>query len=273
MDGVEATARLRAMERHKDTPVIALTANVVSGMKEMFLEKGMSDFLPKPVDPAQLDAILRRWIPRNKRINASETPGRHRDASYMPRVPGVDMDTVLKRFSDDLEVWLEVVRVYVAHTPGILDKLRVPAPLSDYGAAAHSLKGSSYNICADLVGKEAGELEAAAKAGNLEGVQAGREPFIRHVEALLAALGALVEGRAVEGKKKGRRASPDKALLRAVFDAAGKYDVSGMEKALRELELHGYESGNELVSWLRAELEALEYDRIRERLGPELNGA
>jgi CheY-like chemotaxis protein len=273
MDGVEATARLRAMERHRDTPVIALTANVVSGMKEMFMEKGMSDFLPKPVDPAQLDAVLRRWIPRNKRINASETPGRHRDTSYMPRVPGIDMDTVMKRFSDDLEVWREVVRVYVAHTPEVLDKLRVSAPLSDYGAAAHSLKGSSYNICADLVGKEAGELEATAKAGNLEGVRAMRDPFIRRVETLLAALAAVTEDRAGAEEKKERKASPDKALLKTIFEAAGKYDVSGMDNALRELERNDYESGNELVTWLRTELESLEYDRIRERLGPEADNA
>jgi CheY-like chemotaxis protein len=271
MDGVEATAQLRAMEKHRDTPIIALTANIVSGMKEMFLEKGMSDFLPKPVIPAQLDAILRKWIPRGKRIDSSEKPEDRLKAPYAPpiQVPGIDMDTVMKRFSGDIAAWKEVVRIYGAHTPEILNRLRVPASLFDYGVAAHSLKGSSYNICADLVGREAGELEEAAKQGNLEEVQARREPFIRHVEALLATLASLEEGNAGEDDRE-RRPSPDEAVLRSLLRATERYDASAMEKALGELERYGYEEGNDLVVWLRGELDALEYDHIREQLGGRL---
>ncbi|MCL2044739.1 MAG: response regulator [Treponema sp.] len=64
MDGIEATAAIRAF--NKNVPIIALTANAVSGMKEMFLEKGFNDFLAKPIDVSKLDETLVRWIPKEK---------------------------------------------------------------------------------------------------------------------------------------------------------------------------------------------------------------
>jgi response regulator RpfG family c-di-GMP phosphodiesterase/signal transduction histidine kinase len=75
MDGIEATALIRAWEneqqesgiKHRQIPVIALTANAITGMKEMFIEKGFNDFLSKPIDIGKLDEILGRWIPKEKR--------------------------------------------------------------------------------------------------------------------------------------------------------------------------------------------------------------
>ncbi|MCL1814283.1 MAG: response regulator [Treponema sp.] len=68
MDGIEATTAIRALEgeRFKTIPIIALTANAVSGMREMFIEKGFDDFLAKPIDVSKLDETLDRWIPKEK---------------------------------------------------------------------------------------------------------------------------------------------------------------------------------------------------------------
>ena len=275
MDVVEATARLRSMKKHRNTPIIALTANVIGGMKEMFLAKGMSDFLPKPVEPAQLDAVLRRWIPRRKLISSSEqTPEVKRSMSYLPQLPDIDMDTVQRRFSGNMDAWLEVIHSYLTHTPELLDRLRASEDPAECAAAAHSLKGSSYNICADPVGKAAGELEEEAKQGNLEEMRIGRERFVRQVEMLLTALAALDAAGDMSGKEgKEMRDAPDRAVLSAIFEAAGRYDAAAMDAALRELERYGYGSGNELVAWLRTEQDALEYDHVRERLASELGGA
>jgi len=64
MDGVEATRLIR--EKYADLPIIALTANAVSGTKEMFLSNGFNDFLSKPIDTIKLNAILVKWIPKEK---------------------------------------------------------------------------------------------------------------------------------------------------------------------------------------------------------------
>jgi CheY-like chemotaxis protein len=72
MDGVEAVRLIRALGgRFRELPVIALTANVVSGMEEMFLANGFNDCLSKPIEMSRLDDILRVWIPAEKRDPAS----------------------------------------------------------------------------------------------------------------------------------------------------------------------------------------------------------
>ena len=59
MDGLEATARLRAMEHLRHTPIVALTANVMKGDRERTLEAGCSGYIQKPIDVDRLpDQIL-----------------------------------------------------------------------------------------------------------------------------------------------------------------------------------------------------------------------
>ena len=64
MDGLTATARIRANPRHKDLPVIALTAHALSEDREASLKSGMNDHLTKPIDPDEIYAALRQWFKR-----------------------------------------------------------------------------------------------------------------------------------------------------------------------------------------------------------------
>jgi PAS domain S-box-containing protein len=66
MDGVETTKKLRAIGYNQ--PIVALTANAVMGQAEMFLSNGFDDFISKPIDIRQLNAILNKMI-RNKQSN------------------------------------------------------------------------------------------------------------------------------------------------------------------------------------------------------------
>lgn len=67
MDGVETFKRIRMeSEINKNTPVIMLTANAVTGAKAEYLEAGFSDYLSKPVKPDQLEKMLKKYIPQSK---------------------------------------------------------------------------------------------------------------------------------------------------------------------------------------------------------------
>ncbi|MDL2253573.1 response regulator [Ruminococcaceae bacterium OttesenSCG-928-I18] len=67
MDGVEATIAIRASEgKSKEAPIIALTANAVSGAMEHFLENGFNGFLSKPIDDVALSECLLKWLPADK---------------------------------------------------------------------------------------------------------------------------------------------------------------------------------------------------------------
>jgi CheY-like chemotaxis protein len=64
MDGVEATKLIRALgPRYAEKiPIIALTANAVTGTEQMFLDNGFNAFLPKPFNATALDSVVRQWV-------------------------------------------------------------------------------------------------------------------------------------------------------------------------------------------------------------------
>jgi CheY-like chemotaxis protein len=77
LDGVETTLAIRtlgeAFEKDK-LPIVALTANAVSGMMEMFLENGFNDFLPKPIERAKLNELMTRLVPSDRRRAPEKAP-------------------------------------------------------------------------------------------------------------------------------------------------------------------------------------------------------
>jgi signal transduction histidine kinase/CheY-like chemotaxis protein len=91
MDGIEAVRIIRLLEDPEDyfrtIPIIALTANAVSGMKEMFLSRGFNDYLAKPIEMQKLNGILEQWIPREKQIRA-DGPSPPPDAAPRPSFAG-----------------------------------------------------------------------------------------------------------------------------------------------------------------------------------------
>ncbi len=66
MDGVETTHQIRRLsgEYFQKIPIVALTANAVSGAKEMFLRESFQDFVSKPIEIKTLERVLKRWIPK-----------------------------------------------------------------------------------------------------------------------------------------------------------------------------------------------------------------
>ncbi len=71
MDGYEATAMIRQFETHQQqarTPIVAFTANALKGDDEACLAVGMDDYIAKPLRQKDLDRIVARWLPENKRM-------------------------------------------------------------------------------------------------------------------------------------------------------------------------------------------------------------
>jgi PAS domain S-box-containing protein len=71
MDGVDVTQIVRSWpeEKFQKLPIVALTANVVGDVRDMFIKSGMSDFLSKPMEPAEMERVLREWLPPEKLSN------------------------------------------------------------------------------------------------------------------------------------------------------------------------------------------------------------
>jgi hypothetical protein len=160
----------------------------------------------------------------------------------------------------------------VTHTPELLSKMRRAAndDLNDYAMAVHGLKGASYGICAAMIGEEAEFLERAAREGDSRTIVVRGEAFIVSVERLLSELEELLA--AAEGEKRERATTPDPALLDELLEADRHFRSLAMDEILTKLERYEYESGGELVEWLRARFEELDYGAIQEKLEEVLPG-
>src|SRR5207253_1937911 len=64
MDGYQTMQAIRALDRFRELPIIALTAKAMKGDREKCIEAGASDYIPKPVDTEQLASLLRVWLQR-----------------------------------------------------------------------------------------------------------------------------------------------------------------------------------------------------------------
>ena len=102
-------------------------------------------------------------------------------------IPGIDGEQGLDLYDDDFDLYLTVLRSYAANTPGVLDKLRTVSAetLKDYIYTVHGVKGTSANIGAEDLRKAALKMEGLGKAGDLSGVLANNEAFLKQADTLL----------------------------------------------------------------------------------------
>ncbi len=200
MDGVDATHIIRDKEGdyYKNLPIIALTANAVSGAKEMFLREGLDDFLAKPIEVLQLHKILKTWLP-DKVENAIilTSPGFPTAIDYPPIlqdiafISGIDVELGLSRIAGMTDVYESTMSILSKTLPTSIQIMRdmlEAKNLKAYAVEVHGLKGSFANIGAMSLCDEAKLLEEAAKLNHLEYCQSNTHDFLDKVGQLADAL-------------------------------------------------------------------------------------
>jgi hypothetical protein len=94
------------------------------------------------------------------------------------------------------------------------------------------------------------------------------EPLIKDVGTLIADIKAWFEK---YDESKPRQEAPDRGILARLKKSCEAYDISGADEAMEELESARYDTGEELVAWLREKIDIMELDEIAVRLDAELS--
>jgi signal transduction histidine kinase/CheY-like chemotaxis protein len=270
MDGIEATAAIRAWEERSlpqmsllqtRLPIVALTANAISGMKEMFLEKGFSDYLSKPIEIAKLDDVMVRWIPAEKRIKIGAEVKREifsgESSLHIPRVDvkrGINMTggteagyrKVLAQFYKDALERLDGIKAF-AHTI-VDDDLRgdrnnsvgpdLGKDVSAFSAQVHAIKSAAGTIGARAVSEEAAALEAAGKAGDTKAIGETIAGFCKDLTELLQGIGMALEDKEKENGLPSDRAGKEATaeMLAALRRALETKNMKEIDRLFVELE-------------------------------------
>jgi CheY-like chemotaxis protein len=109
MDGIETLKKIKADHLADGTVIIALTANAISGAKEMYLQSGFDDYLSKPVNPKDLEVILKKYLPKDLASRKEVKPVEEIvKAEEIPTVEKVEEKVEVKENVEKVEETVEI---------------------------------------------------------------------------------------------------------------------------------------------------------------------
>ena len=258
MDGYEATAAIRRLEKRGGgarLPIIAMTANAMSGDRERCLEAGMDDHVAKPVDVRLLLTTLARWCG----VEAVTVAGGERSLieGLPATLPGIDMAKLGERLGGNATLARQLLNQFRIDNARIVEVIRMALSDGDRDMArrlTHTLKGVGGNLAAAEVHAAALALEQAIDRG--DGVL--DEPL----SALERAVAEVVEAAGLAADTVTEEASPTEAGAVAEMDERLVESLRELDAMLEANDFNATTRYQELRPALAALAEAAELESV-----------
>jgi hypothetical protein len=204
---------------------------------------------------------------------AEKSNGQSKKSIANAVIIGLDVAKGIERYNGDEKIYLDILRSYARSTRATLGLIQTETitqeNINDYKIRVHGIKGASYDIFAEKIGKEAELLEHAANDGNLSLI-------LERNPAFLVAAGELLDNvddalSSVDDKSsKPKKDRPDNELLSKLLDACNIYDMDSADTAMTEIEEYQYTADDGLADWLREKVDMTNFGQIAERLSEYL---
>ena len=264
LDGVETMKKMQTLEHNlcKDTPVIALTANALSGAKEMYLDIGFSDYLSKPFQPEKLEEMLLEYLPKEKivAVDASDFPKKKkRDKTPdwdFPDIEGIHwkyaaivqpnaeclLDTILmfrsllksdaQVLKQNYDILLETLAATTSESEEVLEAWK------QYRVKVHAMKTSAAMIGAVSLSSFARLLEDFARNQMIEPIQALTGVFLEEWLSYEERLSVFKVNEGNMEDKKKFSASDILDCLNPLDAAMEDMDIDTMDEIIKQIQCY-----------------------------------
>ena len=185
MDGIQTFHAMRDMKDNlnADTPVVALTANAVSGSREMYFREGFNNYMSKPVDPSKLENMIISYLPKELVTlpgdegfsnQSTVTADDERQAfQELLKVSGIDAKAAIARCGS-ADAARDVMRDFwqsIDERSGLIEKYEQEKDIKNYTIYVHGLKSSARAVGALDLAEKAQYLEACGNGGDIDEIE------------------------------------------------------------------------------------------------------
>ena len=284
-NGIETLHELKAeaANQNVNTPTVCLTANAVRGAKEECLRAGFDGYISKPVDPDELDDMIRSFLPKNKIVEAEceEVHADPADEELRARLEKLkelqlDVDAGIKN-SGNAEGYKTLLEVFCRSVDQKIEELNASCSeekIDDYTIKVHALKSTARIIGAEHLSREAELLENAGKGKDIDYISRHHAQAMKEFAALKGPIAAVVIPDEIpEAEKDDAGETMMTDVFAEIRSAAEDMDCQTLEQIFKEM--HKYrvpEDETELWEKLKGASERYEYDRILELLDSMKSG-
>ncbi|MGL1932312.1 MAG: transporter substrate-binding domain-containing protein [Desulfotalea sp.] len=192
MDGYAASRKIRAQEKYKDMPILAMTANAMVGDKEKVIEAGMNDHIAKPINVAKMFSTMAKWITPSAPSSIEQTVSKQEESVIIPELVGIDTHTGLLRTQGNTKLYHKILLKVGSSQADFTSKYQQAIDNNDWELAerlAHTLKGLAGNIGAGKLQKEVTVLESLANEQQFDSTQIALTE--KKLDEILSSIGTL----------------------------------------------------------------------------------
>ena len=185
MDGIQTLEKLRSMDTpNNKTPVIVLTADALVGVREKYIRAGFKDYISKPIDGANLEKMLVRYLPQQKvflKTGKEDIPCGEKISRLKNMLPEFDYETALSYCDESEDFCIEIISEYSTNNhKEDLKNYFDECEWENYRQRLHSLKSTSRTVGLQSLAEEFKIQEAAVKKCELDFARKNHKHLMDH---------------------------------------------------------------------------------------------
>ena len=244
LDGVETTHIIRRFHKeYNEIPIIALSANAVSGTKELFLREGMNDFVAKPIDIKVIASKIKQWLPEEKikmvQRNSSKKGG---GPDKTVEIEGLDTNYALKLVGGEELYWIVLKEYYQAirKKVNLISQYEQTEDWKSYTIEVHALKSASRQIGAIELAEKAEKMENAGKQEDGELIHKNTAELLEQYKNYENILAPLFQEAVQNLSKENITVEKLKELFKELQEALDSLNMDGMETVMKNMAQYEY---------------------------------